>query len=198
MRSHHTGIRLGFFLSLLLSCLLASVQAETLNKPTIEKWLKAGPVLAEFGKKHQAELTKHEIQTDPMDMSENFKPERMLQPLKASGLYDEAEDLVEDYGFGSLEDWALTTGQIAKAYFALQAGDEMQKMAPQMEAQMQQMMQDPSLTPEMKAMMQQSMNMGKSMMKMAEDVPEADKKAIQPYLPQINHLFEEMGAEENP
>lgn len=185
---------LAIFLLLASGLLRAEV---ALTSKLIEQWIAASPELQAFGEKHEAEIEAHEPPQEQMmqDFASNFTVERMLQPLKASGLYDEAEDLVEKYGFDGLEEWAGTTAQIAKAYFALESGAEMKAMEPQMKAQMEAMMNDPNMTPEMKAMMQQGMAASQGMMKMMDDVPESDKTAVKPYLPQIRKLFEDMGDE---
>lgn len=182
-------------LALLMIVLPLSSFAEVqLTQKWIEKWLEATPKIEEFGKKHEKALADPE--TDEESFEEAFDVDNMIKPVREAGLYDELEDLVAEYGFDSPEDWAAVTGKITKAVMAIQTAGHRQAMGSEMEEQMEAMKNNPDLTPEAKQLMKESMDQSMGMMKSLQQVPESDKKLVEPYLPQMMQLLDQGEGEE--
>lgn len=178
-------------LALPLVTLPWSVHAdELLTKKQVEQWLQAMPAVQSFADQNETAIDRFDTSDD---LDHLFDEQVMVKPLKDAGLYDEFEDLVEDFGFDDPEEWAGISGRIFKALVAAQMAEQGSSVAA-MQAQMDQMMQNPSLPPEAKAMMEQHMAQAKAMIKAAGESPQADQETIKPYLPQIQALMESEGA----
>lgn len=166
------------------------VHAEVALTPAlIEKWIAAAPQIEAFGKKYEKKL--EQVPSSGSDMSKAFEPETMLKPIREAGLMDELESMADDAGFASAEEWAAVTGKIARATAAIKMKGYAEKMGPEMEARMKAMMDNPDLTPEARQMMQQTMAQSMSMVQSLKDVPESDKKMVEPYLPKMDFFFKD-------
>lgn len=170
---------------------ISTVMAETLTSELVSSWISSQSKVEVFSKKHESALDKYEA-----NMNQQASPALAFQQgiigLKATNLYSEFSDVVDDFGFSSPEQWAEVGGQVMNAFLALEVqaqGSEMQQMM----QQMQSMMNSPemkNMPPEQRDMMMQSMKQGMAMYQSAQNTPAADLDAVRPFLPKLRTLGE--------
>lgn len=94
-------------------------------------------------------------------------------------VYDDMEDIVEDYGFDSLEDWGTTGDRVTVAYMAMQMeGNEMAQITPEMLQQVPEQMR-----PEMERML--------ALMETVRNAPAADVATVRPLAPRLEAFVNE-------
>ena len=135
-----------------------------------------------------------------IDSHRGLKGENISDYLTAQMVSREIVDFLKKRGWEP-ETFSLVSSQILKAYGAIQYEAAKKEGAVDMaeaQKQMEAAMNDPSLTPEMKAMMKQSMAMAQQQMQSDpfQDVPQADKDAIQPFVPQIGSMLDDLSLEQ--
>jgi len=169
----------------------SSLMAETLTKSLVSSWLESQPKVEAFGDKHDGELSQYNA-----NMKDQASPAMAYKQgiigLKASNLYSEFDDIVDDFGFSSPEQWADVGGQIMNAFMALEMEAQGPEMAQAMQ-QMQSMMQSAdmkNLPPAQREMMMQSMKQGMNMYQSSQDVPQHDKDVVRPFLPKLRAMGE--------
>ena len=166
---------------LILTVSLASAE-QPLTGKQIQQWLNS---IDEIQKWAEGQEALGDIPDGPNDP---FTVEAMINQLKAANLYDEAEDVVEKSGFDSPEEWAEIQMRIVKAMISLEI--EKENMNVDIQAQLDQIKNDPSIPPEQKEMMLNMMQSSMSMMQSMSNASPADKAAIKPYLPQIREKLD--------
>ncbi|GAA3924643.1 hypothetical protein [Litoribacillus peritrichatus] len=164
----------------------STVVAEGLTDSLVQGWLNSQSAVERFGQQHDAQLDKYNA-----DMENQSTPmaafSQGVVALKQTGLYGKFEDIIDDYGFDSPEQWADVGGRIMSAFFAIEMGGRAAEMA-QMQQQMQAMMNNPNIPQEQKQMMANSMKQGMAMFEQAKKAPESDKKVVTKFLPQLRSL----------
>lgn len=163
----------------------ASVSAP-LSEKIIKQWMSSQSALEEWGDKHESQLEQYESNIETPD---DLTTQSMIAPLKASGLYKEANKLVNKYGFNNIEEWADTTLRITKAAAAIEF-----KNQPELTdmTELETLLKNPQISPEQKAMLTQAIQMNKSMVeKITSGTSDEDMKAVSPLLPQILELMNE-------
>lgn len=184
----NTLVRLSTLLLTVCTLWSSSVMAETLTGALVSQWIKSQSAVEAFSDKHESTLAPYDANIEQQgSLQDAFK--QGVVALKQTGLYGEFEDVIEDYGFDSPEQWSQVGSQIMTAYMAL----EMKKQGPQMQQmmeQMQAMMNNDQMPAEQKQMMMNAMKQSKNMYESSKDVPQADIDAITPYLPQLRSLGE--------
>ena len=174
-------------LFLMLTLVASSlVQAkDNLDDADIKRWISAMPDMQAWGAENRAKLEKHQDRSNLMPNS----AEAMVKPIKDAGLYDEAEKLVSKHGFKSPEDFSETSLQILSAYASLkmkeEAGQDVDVMYKQMQDAKAQLENSP-ISDEQKQMMAQQFAMAEQAYDAIKKVPEADRKAIQPFMAEID------------
>lgn len=168
-----------------LVMLTASIaQAEQpLTNQQIEQWLSSIDSIQKWAESNEA------LQDDPtQDPNDSFSADMLINQLKAANLYDEAEDIIQENGFDSPEQWADIQMRIIKSMISLEI--EKENINADVQAQLDQIKNNPSIPDEQKEMM---MNMMQSSMKMMESMSNAspaDKAAIKPYIQQIRQKLD--------
>ena len=158
-----------------------------LTEELVDRWISSQQAITAWGEQHADRLDDLAHEGIPNSVAE------FVQPLRSSGLYDEAEDILEKYGFDSPEDWAGVTLRIMHAMGAVQM--QGQAMDYDMQAQLEQMQNDPNIPAEQKEMMLKMMKEGMQMMEKAKNAPQADVDAIRPQLDKIMQFFDSQGGE---
>ena len=168
---------------------LSSTAEVTLSGKVIENWIASQKTLQQWGDQHAKVLDKYDAEQKDVTNPAEMTVERMVKPLKASGLYDDAKAQIQKHGFSSPEEWAGVTLKIVKAAAVLQMPPEQLNM--QM-PDMSEMYNSPHISEEQKQMMKQVMEQSMAVMKnFSEGVTEADKAAVEPYLDRIERAMEE-------
>lgn len=168
-----------------LGLLIASTaQAEQpLTNQQIEQWLSSIDSIQKWAESNEA--LQDESAQGPND---SFSADMLINQLKAANLYDEAEDIIQENGFDSPEQWADIQMRIIKSMISLEI--EKENVDADVQAQLDQIKNNPSIPDEQKEMM---MNMMQSSMKMMESMSNAspaDKAAIKPYIQQIKQKLD--------
>ncbi len=177
----------------LLICLFTAQNAlamQPLTPALIENWMASQKALQQWGAAHEDEIARYEEQVDMSEVNPmDFNAETMLKPLRASGLYSQAERIVKQHDFSSMESWANLTIRITKAAAAI----EMEQTPDAFDmSQIKEMMASGEFTPEQEAMMQQAIDQSEMMRKqLVDDINPDDKNALRPYLNEIMRLMEE-------
>ncbi len=164
-----------------------SIQAQTLNETVIKQWLNSQKALESWGDKHAATLDQYEtdLPANPMDLS----AETMLTPLRKSGLYKEANNLVKEYGFDSIDAWADITLRITKAAAAIEFAQnpELTDMS-----EMKELLNSAQIDPAQKKMIEQAMSQNKLMVEqIMKGTSKEDMKAVKPMINEIIQSMED-------
>lgn len=165
-----------------------------LTGPIIDQWIQSQSAFAKWGKKHEQKLsviakTTETQQTDEHQNLFNMSVTSLIQPLKASGLYGSASELVKQYNFSSLEQWADTTIRITTATAAIELENNPKAMDT---SELEALQHSAQLSSEQKALITQAIKQNKTMAKqIIEHTTELDKQAMQPFLARIHRLMNE-------
>ena len=177
-------------------CLLATsttFAASQLTAPMIEQWIESQSAFAAWGEKNEQQLLSADNATteqstdahqNPLDMSVSS----LIQPLKSSGLYHSASELVKRYHFNSLEQWADITIRITSAAAAI----ELEKNPKALDiSELEALQHSSQLPPEQKALITQAIKQNQAMVKQFfANTTDQDKQAVQPFLKRIHHLMD--------
>ncbi|MAM88095.1 hypothetical protein [Allohahella sp. A8] len=180
-----TQITSALFLLLSLAASGIAQAKDKLEEAEIKRWISAMPAMQAWGAENRAKLEQHQ---DPSNVMPN-SPEAMVKPIKEAGLYDEAEKLVSKHGFDSPEDFSETSLQILSAYASVKMKEEMGQDVDAMYQQMQDAkkeLENSGMSDQQKQMMAQQFAMAEQAYDAIKAVPEADRKAIQPFMAEID------------
>lgn len=160
-----------------------------LTEIVLESWLKSQEQLAIWGEANARALEKAEPRTP--DLEQDVEPdnplaltaEQMLAPLERAGLYEEANQLMQDAGFASISDWAEITLRITRAAAALQfeTSDTASSMKP-----LEEMLANEDLPDDQRSMLESAISRNQAMAAfLLNDVSTVDKRDIEPFLPKL-------------
>ncbi|MCP5040039.1 MAG: hypothetical protein GY944_03350 [bacterium] len=113
-----------------------------------------------------------------------------LGEMRASEGYDEMVATVKRHGFDGVEQWAEVGDRAMRAYGASKMAAEMPKIEAEMKKLRENLAKSGMPIDQQKAMAQM-MDSSSQMLSGFENVPEADKKAIEPFIPRFDKLAEE-------
>jgi hypothetical protein len=167
--------------AIVLLLLIASFAnaAQALTDKQIQQWLNSIDAIQQWAEKQEGLDDKM-----PENTNEMFSAEAMVAQLKSAGLYNDAENIIQDNGFDSPEQWANIQMKIIKAMISLEM-DKENVNASEIQAQLDKIKNNPSISAEQKEMMINMMQSSMGMMEQMSNAPEADKIALKPFLPQI-------------
>ncbi len=169
-----------------LVCYSQVAVADGLTSGSVQGWLDSQSAVESFGKQYEGKLKPFdadiENQGTPMEAFQQG-----IVALKGTGLYGQFENIIDDYGFDSPEQWAEVGGRIMSAYLAIEMGDRGPEME-QMMQQMETMMNNPNIPAEQKQMMQNSMKQSAAVFESAKNAPEGDKRVVKSFLPQLKAM----------
>ncbi|WP_020409544.1 hypothetical protein [Hahella ganghwensis] len=163
-----------------------SANAEVaLSEEVVDRWIESQQAIMKWSEENKDALDGLDHEGIPSNVAE------FVKPLKNSGLYSEAEDVLEDYGFDTPEDWAGVSLRIMHAVGAVQM--EAQAANFDAQAQIDQIKNDPNIPQEQKDMMLKMMSEGLEMMERAKNAPKADVEAVRPQMGKIMQFFDSQG-----
>lgn len=139
-----------------------------------------------------SEKNEHRFKADSDDESFDLSVDKIMSEMRDANAYDEIGDIVGKHGFASPEAWADTMVRVSKAMMA-NAISGMDGYKAQMQAQMQQMMNDPNISQEQKQQMMQMMQQTSSIADEVSDVDPADIAAVKPYMEKLQAQMMEEG-----
>lgn len=105
-----------------------------------------------------------------------------LKELEGHQAYGQLEDLVQDHGFGSLEEWAAAGDRIFQAWMAIEMEQQDPAARQEMDAAMAEIENSPHMTAEQKAQMRAMMQSAMGAMESASNAPPADVEAVRPHV----------------
>lgn len=203
-----TAIRIAIAATTLLFLSLES-SAESipaLNADNIQRFLLSMDDVEKLGKKYSAkEKTGKEMKSAQkkyeamarglMTQGPSKKNlERAVAPLSSgipemyeSGGFDEMLVTVKRHGFSSVEQWAGIGDKAIRAYAATKIGEQVPEMNKQMK-EMKAKLAKSGMPAEQQEAMMEMMGAGSTIMESFNDVPSADKKAIKPFISQLENL----------
>lgn len=113
--------------------------------------------------------------------------------MKGHVLYDQVEQVVQQHGFESVEQWSRIGDRILNAFVARQMGAQSPEVRREMEQTLEQIENNPDLTAEQKQQMKSMMAGAVSSIEAMAEAPQEDVEAIAPYMEQLNRTLEEEG-----
>jgi len=166
----------------LLALFSAGAQAQSLSDQTISSFidsLKAAEQLEPEFEDLSNDMDSQSDGTMP-DFSRIFSDS--LKELEGHQAYGQLEDLVQDHGFGSLEEWAATGDRIFQAWMAIEMEQQSPAAQEEMSAAMAEIENNPNMTAQQKAQMRAMMEGAMGAMQSASNAPPADIKAVRPHV----------------
>jgi hypothetical protein len=178
--SIHTAVITTLFA--LLALFSAGTQAQGLSDQTISSFidsLKAAEQLEPEFEDLSEDMDSQNDGTMP-DFSRIFSDS--LKELEGHQAYGQLEDLVQNHGFNSLEDWAATGDRIFQAWMAIEMEQQSPAAQQEMSAAMAEIENNPNMTAQQKAQMRAMMEGAMGAMQSASNAPPADIKAVRPHV----------------
>ncbi|BFN12283.1 MULTISPECIES: hypothetical protein [Marinobacter] len=184
---------------LLLSLALAPLaHSENLTEDDVTSFIASMEAMQPLIDKHQDFIESIE---DPADDEREVDFARMMSSMvdevKGHEMYDDLDDLVDDFGFSSPEAWARKGDRIVSAWFAIEM-EAQPDMAPdiaEMERAIAEMENNPDMPEaakaQMREMMEQMMVTVKSASSAAKQVSDADKRAVRPHVERLKAVMEQ-------
>jgi hypothetical protein len=166
----------------LLALFSAGAQAQSLSDQTISSFidsLKAAEQLEPEFEDLSDDMDSQNDGTMP-DFSRIFSDS--LKELEGHQAYGQLEDLVQNHGFNSLEDWAATGDRIFQAWMAIEMEQQNPAAQQEMSAAMAEIENNPNMTAQQKAQMRAMMEGAMGAMQSASNAPPADIKAVRPHV----------------
>ena len=171
-----------------------TLAAIKLTGPIIDQWIQSQSAFTTWGKENEQTLSAEASSSETKQINEHQNPMNMsvtslIQPLKASGLYDSASKLVKKYQFNSLEEWADITIRITTAAAAIELENNPKAMDT---SELEAFQSSSQLSPEQKKLITQAIKQNKTMAKqIIESATDKDKQAVKPFLERLHSLMNE-------
>ena len=170
-----------------LACLLAlsplTVHAEALTDEKVQSFISSLETLQgmedEFEELNE-ELATEEDATEMPDMSRIFSSS--VEKMKGHEMHDRLEEVVQQHGFSSPEEWGRTGDRIFQAWSALEMGEQSGEVDQEMAKAMEEIDKNPNMSEAQKQQMREMMSGAMSAYKQAANAPEADKRAVRPHI----------------
>lgn len=166
----------------------SNVFATELSEQTIQSWIQSQNALEDWGRKHKSKLEATESSSQ-LESPASITPESMIAPLKKAGLYKSANQVITQYGFSSIDEWASTTLRITNAAAAIEF-----EAHPEMldSSQLETLRSTEGISPEHKQLLSKAIEQNQAMVKQILDsANSADIEAVRPHLEQILKMMEE-------
>ena len=175
------------FTAIALLLAAVSVSASDLDSDTINNWANT---------MEDIEVWAQENEISDQDMVDPDDPTNLESSMaRAASNHEGMQDIISSHGFNNGDEWASTGARIVNAYGAVvmeedQAGTY-EDMEQQMQAQMQQLEEDPNISEEQLAMIREQMDNALAMMQRMSDAPEGDKEAVRANRSRLDEVFEQ-------
>ncbi|MBT8400262.1 MAG: hypothetical protein KJO98_07285 [Rhodothermia bacterium] len=175
-------------LTVLLSSAGLAQEGPPLSDDRINGFIASIVALEEWGENHEEEVDALEDVFDGDAMGDISNPfaaaTRMIEAQSWSG---EVVDIVQDHGFSGLEDWARTGNRIFMAFMAVQMDVNKVDMEAGLAEALKQI-ENSDMTEDQKAQTRQMLMGANQMASIYANVPQADKKAVAPFLEKLENM----------
>ena len=179
-------------LSVFTFCPAVSAQAAPpLSPEIIQGFVDSINELQEIGKKYDADKIVGPAVSGDAATSRTTSPfSAAISGMQGHEAYDEMQATITKYGFADMQSWGAIGDRIMQAYAANSIGAEMPQMDEQMKQALEQI-ENSNMPEAQKENMKQMMMSSMQMMNSYASAPEADKKAVLPYMSVIENLGEQ-------
>ncbi|MDL0431957.1 hypothetical protein QPM17_12500 [Marinobacter sp. TBZ242] len=183
---------------LTIICLFAlsplSAHAETLTDKTVRAFISSLEELQSMEDEF-AELTEdisdEESAAEMPDLSRLFSSS--VEQMKGHDAYNRMEDVVQQHGFSSAEEWGRTGDRIFRAWSALEMGEQSGQVNQEMTRAMEEINNNPHMSEAQKQQMREMMGSAMSAYEQAANAPEEDKRAVRPHMDALRSVTSEDG-----
>ncbi|MEP1215491.1 MAG: hypothetical protein ABJM11_14835 [Marinobacter sp.] len=172
---------------LTIICLFAlsplSAHAETLTDQTVRAFISSLEALQGMENEFEdlnEDLTSEEDPAEMPDLSRIFSSS--VEKMEGHEMHDRLEEVVQQHGFSSPEEWGKTGDRIFQAWSALEMGEQSGQVNQEMAKAMEEIDNNPNMSEAQKQQMREMMGGAMSAYKQAANAPEADKRAVRPHL----------------
>lgn len=174
---------LAFTLSVLFPLVAAAESLTDENVRAFINTLKDAETLEDDFDKLNQELPDADDGSEMPDFSSIFSDS--VAKMRGHEAYDRMEEIVEDHGFDSMEEWGATGDRVFQAWMAVEMEEQHPEMAREMAAAMDQINNNPNLSEAQKEQMRAMMGGATAAMENARNAPEADKEAVRPHMDEL-------------
>ncbi|WP_166261734.1 hypothetical protein [Marinobacter salicampi] len=178
-------------LVLALLAVAGSLQAETLTDKRIENFIASLQELKTMESEFQdmgPDMSAGAGKTPP-DMSKLMS--NSMEQIRGHEMYDKVEQVVEDHGFDSVEEWSTVGDRVLNAYMAKRMGGEGNEMQNEMSAAMREIQNNPDMSQAQKEQMMAMMGGAMKSVESMANAPEEDIKAIEPHMEALDRNLAE-------
>lgn len=176
---------------ILMIILLAAVThlawSADLQAKDVEQWLKTSPQLQAWLEQQESKLAQAEELDETLD--DQAAMQQAIAQLKKVGVYDELNKKVNAAGYQDVAQWLVVSQQITMAYLAEVLAEDMS--ASQELEQQRQALEAADMPAEQKEMLKAMLDSSLAMMNEINNIPQADRAAIKPYMLQLKALVDD-------
>ncbi|NMT62962.1 hypothetical protein [Marinobacter orientalis] len=185
-----------FLLALVCLLLLTplAANAETLTDQTIRSFISSLEALQDMEEEFDEltdDLSAEEEAAEMPDMSRLFSSS--VEKRKGHDAYNRMEDVVQQHGFSSAEDWGRTGDRIFRAWSALEMGEQSGEANREMARAMEEINNNPNMSEAQKQQMREMMGGAMSAYEQAANAPEEGKRAVRPHMDALRSVTSEDG-----
>lgn len=180
---------------LTIICLFAlsplSAHAEALTDQTIRAFISSLEELQSIEDEFPEltdDLSDEEDAAEMPDFSRLFSSS--VEKMEGHDMHDRLEEVVQQHGFSSPEEWGRTGDRIFQAWSALELGEQSGQVNQEMAKAMEEIDNDPHMSEAQKQQMREMMGGAMSAYKQAASAPEADKQAVRPHVQALRGVTE--------
>lgn len=170
-----------FITILILMALTSFAMAANLEKKDVETWLKSVTELQTWLEQQEEKLAQEPEFDEALEGQAAL--EQAIEQLKKVGVYSDFNKKVVAAGYKDVMHWLTTSQQISMAYLAVLLEGEVGQRA-ELEAQRKQLV-TLDLPAEQKEMLENIVASSLAMLDGLEEVSEADRAAVRPYIERL-------------
>lgn len=175
----------------LLPLLSAHSQAETLTGQRVAAFIDSVQAAERLAPEFEELERQMDSQSDDTMPDFSRIVSQSVEQMKGHETYDRLEDVVQNHGFDTLEDWGATGDRVFQAWMAIEMEEQSPAARREMDAAMAEMENSPHMTAEQKAQMRAMMESAMGAMQSASNAPAADMEAVRPHLQALRQLGEQ-------
>lgn len=177
-----------------LFALASTAHAESLTDSTVRSFINSLETLQ--GMEDEFEGLAEDLSTDDEteqmpDLSRVFSSS--VKKMEGHEMYRQLEDVVQQHGFSSPEEWGETGDRIFRAWSALEMGEQSGQVNQEMAKAMEEIDNNPNISEAQKQQMREMMGGAMSAYKEAANAPEEDKRAVRPHMDALRSVTSEEG-----
>lgn len=166
-----------------LFALASTAHAESLTDSTVRSFINSLETLQSMEDEFEGlaeDMSTEDGAEQRPDLSRIFSSS--VEKMEGHGMYRQLEDVVQQHGFSSPEEWGKTGDRIFQAWSALEMGEQSGQMNQEMAKAMEEINNNPNMSEAQKQQMREMMGGAMSAYEQAANAPEEDKRAVRPHM----------------